>query len=211
MIEINNSPTAQAVTINLAPKASSPEGFFDDMEALKLSLEDAGLSDATEEVLIRVPVRKPMKHEYFRVRPGAENCFTTMLYEDRETREFYFVAPAMISKLRAIADVSVATLVQFMTKQKVLGIFPLKIGSDSNVRTGWQDTALAAAELAKTSWVKMCADMALAGYRVMKAKGELGEPDWPASPFNELLDVAFKDRVIDTEDHPVFNKLLGRI
>jgi hypothetical protein len=48
-------------------------------------------------------------------------------------------------------------------------------------------------------------------YRVMKAKGELGEPDWPPTPFNELLNVAFKDRVIDTEDHPVFNKLLGRI
>jgi len=178
---------------------------------LKLSFEDAGLTDVTEEVLMRVPVRKPMKHEYFRVRPGVENCFTTMVYEDKQTREFYFVAPAMISKLRMIGDVSVATLVQFMTKQKVLGIFPLKIGTDSNVRTGWQDTALAAADLAKTSWVRMQADMALAGYRVMKAKGELGEPEWPAVPFNELLDIAFKDRVIASEDHPIFNKLLGRI
>jgi len=204
-------PTAQAAAINLAPTASSPEGFFADMDALKLSFEDAGLTDVTEEVLMRVPVRKPMKHEYFRVRPGVENCFTTMVYEDKQTREFYFVAPAMISKLRMIGDVSVATLVQFMTKQKVLGIFPLKIGTDSNVRTGWQDTALAAADLAKTSWVRMQADMALAGYRVMKAKGELGEPEWPAVPFNELLDIAFKDRVIASEDHPIFNKLLGRI
>ena len=204
-------PTAQAATINLAPTASSPEGFFDDMEALKLSLEDAGLSDHTEEVLMRVPVRKPMKHEYFRVRAGSEHSFTTVLYEDRETREFYFVAPTMIPKLRAISDVFVAVLVQFMTKQKVLGIFPLKIGTDSSVRTGWQDTALAAAELAKTSWVRMQADMALAGYRILKAKGDLGEPEWPSIPFNELLDVAFKERVISTEDHPVFNKLLGRL
>jgi hypothetical protein len=206
----STSPTAQAATIHLSPTASSPEGFFNDMEALKLSLQDAGLTDVTEEVLMRIPIRKPMKHEYFRVRPGAENCFTTILYEDRETREFYFVAPAMISKLRSIGDVSVATLVQFMTKQKVLGIFPLKMATDSNIRTGWQDTAFAAAELAKTYWIRMQADMALAGYRVLKAKGELSEPEWPATPFNELLDVAFKDRVINTEDHPVFNKLLGR-
>jgi hypothetical protein len=208
---LSNQPTAQAATINLPPTTPSPEGFFNDMEALKLSLQDAGLTDVTEEVLMRVPVRKPMKHEYFRVRQGADNCFSTLLYEDRETREYYFVAPSMISKLRGIADVTVATLVQFMTKQKVLGIFPLKIGTDSNVRTGWQDTALAAAELAKTSWIRMQADMALAGYRVLKAKGDLGEPEWPATPFNELLDVAFKDRVIDTEDHPIFNKLLGRL
>jgi len=204
-------PSAAAAVVQPPTTTSNPQGFFDDMEGLKLSLEDAGLSDHTEEVLMRVPVRKPLKHEHFRVRAGAEHTFTTVLYEDRETREFYFVAPAMISKLRAITDVFVAVLVQFMTKQKVLGIFPLKIGSDSTARSGWQDTALTAAELAKTSWVRMQADMALAGYRVMKAKGDLGEPDWPSIPFNELLDVAFKDRVIASEDHPVFNKLLGRL
>jgi len=207
----NTSPTAQAAPVALSPTVSNPEGFFADMEALKLSLEDAGLADHTEEVLMRVPVRKPMRHEYFRVRGGSEHSFTTVLYEDRETREFYFVAPAMIPKLRAISDVFVAVLVQFMTKQNVLGIFPLKIGTDSSVRTGLQDTALAAAEMAKTNWVRMQADMALAGYRLLKAKGDLGEPEWPSIPFNELLDVAFKERVISTEDHPVFNKLLGRL
>ena len=53
--------------------------------------------------------------------------------------------------------------------------------------------------------------MALGGYRIMKAKGDLGEPEWPSLSFNELLDVAFKDRVISSEDHPIFNKLLGRL
>jgi hypothetical protein len=207
----NKKPTEQAASVSVSPTVKNPEGFFDDAGALKLSLENEGLADLTEEVLTRVPVRKPMKHEYFRVRAGSEQSFTTVLYEDKETREIYFVAPAMISKLRAIGDVFVAALVQFKTKQNVLGIFPLKIGTDSTTRSGWQDTALAAAELAKTSWVRMQADMALAGYRVLKAKGDLGEPEWPNIPFNELLDVAFKDRVISTEDHPVFNKLLGRL
>ena len=54
-------------------------------------------------------------------------------------------------------------------------------------------------------------DMALAGYRLMKAKGDLGEPEWPTLSLSELLDVAFKDRVIGSEDHPIFNKLLGRL
>jgi hypothetical protein len=211
MTENTPPPTSQAAQVSLEPVASNPEGFFADMDALKLSLEDAGLIDHTEEVLMRVPVRKPMKHEYFRVRTGSEHSFTTVLYEDKETREFYFVAPAMIPKLRAISDVFVAVLVQFMTKQRVLGIFPLKMPSDSSGRNGWQDTALAAAELAKTNWVRMQADMALAGYRLMKAKGDLGEPEWPALSLSELLNVAFKDRVIGSEDHPIFNKLLGRL
>lgn len=211
MTETANPPTAQAATADPGSPTPNPERFFGDLEALKLSLADEGLTDITEEVLLRVPVRKPLKHEYVRVRPGVENCFSTVVYEDRETREFYFVAPPMIRKLRGIGDVSVTTLVQFITKQKVLGIWPLKIATDSNVRTGWQDTALAAAELAKTNWIRVQADMALSGYRILKAKGELGEPDWPAIPFNEVLDIAFKDRVIANEDHPIFNKLLGRL
>ena len=53
--------------------------------------------------------------------------------------------------------------------------------------------------------------MALGGYRIMKAKGDLGEPEWPSLSLSELLDVAFKDRVISSEDHPIFNKLLGKL
>ena len=70
---------------------------------------------------------------------------------------------------------------------------------------------MAAAELAKAKWIRMQADMALSGYRIYQAEGQLSEPEWPGAPFNELLDIAFKDRVIDSQDHPVFNKLLGRI
>ena len=86
----STQPTAMAAAIKLPQTVSSAKGVFDDLDALKLSLEDVGLTGATE-VLMRVPVRKPMKHEYFRVRSGDENCFTTVLYEDKETREYYFV------------------------------------------------------------------------------------------------------------------------
>lgn len=203
------APTDVAATIEPPIVTPSPADFFDDMEALKLAQEEAGISDQTEEVVTHAPVRKPMKHEYFRVHPAPENRFTTVVYEDKATREFFIVAPKMIPKLRAISEVSVVTLVLFMTKQKVMGIFPLKMGGSTG-SAGWQSTALAATELAKTTWVRMQADMALAGYRVMKAKGDLGEPEWPEMPFKDILNVAFKDRVIASEDHPVFNTLLGR-
>lgn len=204
--------TAMAAAIKLPESAPGAAGIFDNLEALKLSLEAAGLSGAME-VLSRVPVRKPMRDEYFRIRPGDENCFTTVLYEDRgaQMREYYFVAPAMIPVLRAYAQVSVATLMQFYTRQGVLGIFPLKLASDTTTQNGWNDTAMKAAQLAKTKWVRIQADMALSGYRIFVAEGELGDPKWPDTPFSELLDIAFKDRVIATEDHPVINKVLGRI
>ncbi len=204
------NPTAMAAAIKLPDPTPGAQGIFDNLEALKISLEDAGLAGSTE-VLARVPVRKPMRHEYFRVRPGDENCFTTVLYEDRETREHYFIAPAMLAFLRANTDVAIATLVPFITKQKVVGIFPLKLATDATVQSGWQSTAMAAAQTAKGKWVRMQADMGLGGYRIYSAEGQLGEPAWPEIPFNELLDIAFKDRVIASEDHPMLNKILGRL
>ena len=204
------NPTAMAATVKLPDPAPGAQGIFDNLEALKISLEHAGLAGSTE-VLARIPVRKPMRHEYFRVHPGDENCFTTVLYEDRETRENYFIAPTMLPLLRAVTDVAITTLVPFITKQKVLGIFPLKLSTDATVQSGWQSTAMAAAQTAKSKWVRMQADMGLGGYRIFAAEGQLGEPAWPETPFNELLDIAFKDRVIASEDHPMLNKILGRL
>ena len=204
------TPTSMAATFKAPEPTAGPVGIFENLDLLKLSQEEAGIGGSTE-ILTRVPVRKPQRHEYFRVRPGEENCFTAALYEDRETREYYFVTPKMLPLLRAAADVSVATLVQFVTRQKVVGIFPLKLATDSAVQAGWQKTTMMAAQLARSKWVRIQADMALGGYRIFSAEGQLGEPEWPAMPFNEVLDLAFKDRVIDTADHAMFNKILGRI
>jgi hypothetical protein len=204
----SNSPTSMAAPAEAPAPAHHVSGIFHDLEALKIQQHEAGLAGSTE-VLMRVPVRKPQRDEYFRVRPGDE--FTTVLYEDRVARVNYFITPAMLPLLRAVSNVSVVTLVPFITRQKMLGIFPLKLATDAIGDNGWQTTAMAAAQLAKTKWVRMQADMALSGYRIFSAEGQLSEPEWPDTPFNELLDIAFKDYVIASEDHPVLNRIMGRI
>lgn len=98
----DSQPTSLAVTIE--PEAeSASSGLFADLDALKLSLESAGLSGAAE-VLGSVEVRNPKRDEFFRVRPEPENRFTTALLENREgfKREFYFVAPSMLPIVRPL-------------------------------------------------------------------------------------------------------------
>jgi hypothetical protein len=53
--------------------------------------------------------------------------------------------------------------------------------------------------------------MGLGAYDVYQATGQLGEPQWPAVPFKELLRVAFKGRFIDSLDHPVLRRLRGEV
>ena len=71
------------------------------------------------------------------------------------------------------------------------------------------ETAREAAELAKTKWVRLAADMGLGGYRIYQAEGELSEPEWPDKPLTEIMQIAFRDRIVDTENHPVVRRLAG--
>jgi hypothetical protein len=50
----------------------------------------------------------------------------------------------------------------------------------------------------------------LGGYRVRQAEGKLSEPEWPTDKtFGDLLAIAFADRIIMSEDHPVVRALRG--
>ena len=83
-------------------------------------------------------------------------------------------------------------------------------GPDGKI-DAWGRTALEAAKLAQEGWVRVTANMSLGAYEVFKATGDIPEPEWPETPFRELLRVSFKDKLIDTLDHPVLRKLRGEV
>jgi hypothetical protein len=68
-----------------------------------------------------------------------------------------------------------------------------------------------AAENANRFWTRIQANMSLGAYEIMQATGELPDPVWPQESFAEILDIAFKDRIIDTEDHIILRQLLGAV
>jgi hypothetical protein len=65
--------------------------------------------------------------------------------------------------------------------------------------------------MATKTWVRVAANMALGAYDVFEATGQLGDPEWPAARFAELLRVAFKDRYIKDSNHPVLRRLRGEV
>jgi hypothetical protein len=59
------------------------------------------------------------------------------------------------------------------------------------------------------AWVRLAADMSLGAYRIYQAEGQLSEPLWPEKTLPELLKLGFKDRIIDSAEHPVVKRLRG--
>ena len=184
----------------------SAESVFDNLEAIRLS-PDAAATAGTREVLRHVPVRKPNRTEFARVHPDADMQLETGVFVDREEREVYFVVPELRAELAG--ELKPVLLVTAISRQGVVFLWPVPLPDEGGRWNAWAETAREAYELAKTEWVRLAADMSLGAYRVYQAEGQLSAPVWPDKSLSELLKLGFKDRIVDSAEHPVVKRLRG--
>jgi hypothetical protein len=60
-----------------------------------------------------------------------------------------------------------------------------------------------------TKWVRLKANMSLGAYEITVAKSVMADPVWPDLPYQELIRIAYRDRMITAVDHPVVRRLRG--
>ena len=167
-------------------------------------------------ILTTVPVRKPRKQEFFRCHPDAKMTLAAMLVTDEDDGTAYFVAPDMRGEGVLASSVKPTLLQLAILRSGAVFIWPLTLPSvDGGGGRSWHESALKAKEIAKTKWLRIVADRSIGGYQPYAAQGELDEPDWEkvlaGKTFNELLELAFADKIILSEDHPMVRKLRGLV
>ena len=166
----------------------------------------AGLG--VKKVLTTVPVRKPGRQEFARVRPGEEWRLQTGLLIDKVNRESYLIDPSLAPELAG--EITVVCLLTAITRQKVVFLWPINLAGIDGRTNPWHEAALAAARRAETRWIRLAANMAANCYDVFEAAAELSEPEWPEeTTFRDLLKLAFQTRIIESLDHPVLRALRG--
>jgi hypothetical protein len=187
---------------------ASPNPF--DPASLRLS-QDFAAGPGVKKALLTVPVRKPDKAWFVRAHPDEAYRLQTCVLELKEERETYLVSQSLWPELAAEATFSPRLLCTALSRQGVLFLWPIRLpGADGKIDS-WSQSALEAAQLAQSQWVRVTANMSLGAYDVYQASAALGEPAWPEVPFAELLKVAFKGRFIDSREHPVLRKLRGEV
>jgi hypothetical protein len=161
-----------------------------------------------KKLLSTVPVRKPNRQEFVRVHPDPSYRLTpAAIIEVKEDREIYLVTPDMAQGLPG--EFSTVTLFTAISRQGTLFLWQVKLPRPDGRQNEWHRSAAEGAERAMGKWVRVTSSLSLGAYEIFEASGELPEPVWPDHPFRQILEIAFRDRVVDRPDHPLVQRLQG--
>ena len=180
---------------------------FDNLSALRL---DQSYADTVgvKKLLTTVPVRKPNRQDFVRVHDDPRYRLTpAAIIEVREDGEVYLLTPEIAQALPG--EFSMVTLYTTINRQGTLHIWPVKLPTPDGRQNEWHRSAAEAAERAMKKWVRVTSSMSLGAYEIFEASGDLPEPGWPDIPFEEILKIAFRERLVDRADHPLVQRLRG--
>ena len=98
-----------------------------------------------------------------------------------------------------------------ITRQGTVFLWPIRLPDADGKINEWHQSAANAAEYATKQWVRIKSNKAIRGYDLIIPDGKkpIPQPTWPDLSFQELLRIAFRDRLIDRLDHPVVKLLRG--
>ena len=175
-----------------------------DFSRFKLS-QNFGNVSGVKKKLTTVPVRKPSKTQWVRAHP-EKKMDTVLLKYGESGEDLFLVEPELQVEVEQLAKAY--RLVLAIDRQGDPFFWPIALPDDTRP-LNWHLTAMEAAENAELEWTRIQANMNLGAYQIFAAEGNLEDPEWPELSMNELLDIAFKQKIIDRPDHLVLLQLRG--
>ena len=188
------------------PLEEGPDPF--DPESLRLP-QDFSAALGVRKVLT-VQVRKPAKEWFMRVHPDPAYHLQTALIELKEARESYLVSQHLWWRPRGREHPHPANVVsrgQSPARRVLL--------ADPTPWNGWSHRYLVEIRPRSSTDGRehvgaSHAESSLAGTNVHYAEHAI-DPVWPGQSMSALLRTAFKDRYIDTLEHPILRQLRGEV
>jgi hypothetical protein len=186
------------------PNEPAPNPF--DPKRLRISLDFAE-GVGVKKAIIHIPVRKPNPQDFIRVHPDEAYRLPAALIELKEDRETFLVPPEIAREIPG--EYFTAVLNTCITRSNVVFLWPVRLPGADGRQLEWHRSAGVAAEMATKRWVRVKANMNLGAYDVFEAGATIPEPIWPDLTFEQMLPIAFKDKLVNSFDHPVLKRLRG--
>jgi hypothetical protein len=162
-----------------------------------------------KKALLSVPLRKPHKHEFFRTH--RDWAFPAPVFKTQGDRrdDLYIVTADLAPELAE--DITPMLFVPTITRQDTVLLWPVRLPGPDGRQDEWSRTALEAASMAKTRWIRMAAKQSLGAYEVVEPVSTFPDPVWPDFTLEAILQIAIRDHVIEDRDHPALRRLRGEV
>jgi hypothetical protein len=160
-----------------------------------------------KKLLTTVRVGKPGPQDFIRVHPSPAYRALVAILELKDDREVYIVAGSIAEEPQVKAECYAATLFTCITRTGTLFLWPVRVPASSGKANDWHVSAAMAADHGTRGWIRVKANMSSRSYDIFAAETKIPDPEWPAFTFQELINAAFRDRLINHLDHPVLKQL----
>ena len=184
---------------------ATPDPFAPENLRLKQSFAE---TVGVKKLITTMPVRKPSAQDFVRVHPSPNFRADFPIIELKDEREDFLVTASMHPELTA--EIVCKTLFLAVTRQGTFFLWPIRLPGPDGKDLDWWRSAREAAEHATERWIRVKPNMNLGAYDIFEAVSTLSDPEWPALDFWQLIKIAFRDRLIDSLDHPVIKRLRGQ-
>jgi hypothetical protein len=201
--------TAKLHTVeNIAPITVGDPNAAGDLAIDQSHLEE--YANASSESVI-VQCRKPPKGLFFTVPPEKSKPWMNRKFYfvlQMEGRDPYLVHPKIAEQKKEEDTIRPVLIVRYVTMAGDEGLWPLKLNDPDGKANVWNTSAQNILELAESgNWVRMVNGGKYYRPQLSKKNLEQVPPKFTDRPFQDLVDIAFKDRIVTALDHEVWEAL----
>jgi hypothetical protein len=159
--------------------------------------------------------KKAREGAFFRVNPNPAYQIDVLLHTEKDERgmegDTYFVdwrfADEVLASDWAMFFQPARLYLAIERHSTKPYVHYVKSPRDGQTDNDWWVSSRTVTERAMREWVQPY--NAGAGYDYHPAQRDIPDPVWPVTPFGQILQIAFKGRLIDSWDHEVMKSLVG--
>jgi len=197
-------------------KEVSDEQLDEDEQEFRAMRHDLpGVKGSSAVGIVSIGVSKtPGKNEFFRSHPEFRPVISIVNLELGMEHQFFAVTDGMVEALAGIGiTVSLYTLYLTVTAEGAVRIVPVRRPDVDGDQNDYDRTKELGLVRGRTEWVRLFTDLKNRVYKVYSAPvGRFADPIWPELKHARIFRLAFRDkgRLIDSVDHPLFQKWAAR-
>jgi hypothetical protein len=215
-VEIDPANIAPAPAPTVPTPEQTEELDADEAEFRAIRRDIPGVKGVSAAGIVAISVGKMVapKHEYFRTHPVFKPLVPVIDHEVGIEKHFFAVTPDMVASLASIG-ITVTDHVLYLTTTPRGGIkiIPVRQAQGDNEQDEYSRTKELGLLQGIDEWVRLFTDQENRCYKVFPAPaGRFADPHWPELKDSKIFRLAFKDkgRLIDSTEHPLFQKWAGR-